>query len=397
MISVLDIRSTREAERLMRQIKVDEYGIRIMAPKAVTRVVRIDGVPNFAANILKQEMLSLGGDVAVARDALTGRGKKSSCVLIGNLSQLARLNEKLLIQPFGLADISRRLQKVLDGYAADGLVIEAAGCLIRTAGRTLIMGIINNTPDSFSGDGLLTRTFAEAVAKAREMVAEGADMIDVGGESSRPQAKPVPLKEEIRRTIPLIKALKRAIKVPISIDTCKPEVARQALDNGAAIVNDITALRDKRMRKVVMRYRAAAVLMHMKGTPRTMQQAPVYEDVVLEVKEFLHNALLRAEEDGIKRSSLFIDPGIGFGKTVEHNLQILRRLREFRSLGRPILVGTSRKSFIGRIARAEVSERVFGTAASCVLAAENGAHIVRVHDVRQVRQALDIADSIRKA
>ncbi|MDD5255812.1 MAG: dihydropteroate synthase [Candidatus Omnitrophica bacterium] len=258
------------------------------------------------------------------------------------------------------------------------------------------MAVVNVTPDSFSSDGLASCSVQEAVSRVEGLVADGADIIDIGGESSRPQARAVPLKEELRRTIPLIKALRRAVKAPISIDTHKPEVARQALDNGAAIVNDITALRDIKMRKVVARYRAAAVLMHMKGTPRTMQRNPVYEDVVGQIKEFLQEAVSRALDAGIKKERLIVDPGIGFGKTLEHNLEILRRLKEFKSLAQPILVGTSRKAFIGAINRTSPQERVFGTLASCILAAENGAQIVRVHDVKAMRQALDVADSIKR-
>lgn len=397
MLTLLEGRLPRELERMMRDIGVDPYGIKIMLPKAVSFTVRIDSLSSIAANILKQEMLSLGGDAAIARDALTGKAKTTGCLLMGTRAQLERLCAKLLRQPFGLGCLSRQLSGLLARCRNDTFVIRAAGARIDASGRTLVMGIINCTPDSFSQDGLYPKFGIEyVVERARDMVEQGADILDIGGESTRPGARSVSLKEELLRTIPLIKALARKIRVPLSIDTRKPEVARQALDNGAAIVNDITGLRDERMRRVVARYKAGAVIMHMKGTPRTMQRAPVYKDVVLEIKWFLEKALEKALEAGIRREGLIVDPGIGFGKTCEHNLEILRRLGEFRGLGQPILVGPSRKSFIGKILEAGPGERLFGTVSSCVLAAAHGARIVRVHDVAEVKQALKVFDSIER-
>jgi dihydropteroate synthase len=219
----------------------------------------------------------------------------------------------------------------------------------------------------------------------------------VGGESSRPGAKAVPVKEELARTIPIIKALARKIKKPISIDTCKPEVAKQALDNGAVMVNDITALRNPRLAKVAAQHKAAVVIMHMQGRPRNMQNNPQYTSLISEIREYLDNAMIRAQEFGIELEKIIVDPGIGFGKLLEHNLEILKRLPEFKVLGRPIMVGTSRKSFIGRILKLQPQERVFGTVSACVLAVQNGAKIVRVHDVGAVKQALTVLDAINHA
>jgi dihydropteroate synthase len=256
------------------------------------------------------------------------------------------------------------------------------------------MGVVNATPDSFSGDGITS--VSEAVDLAQRFVKDGADIIDVGGESSRPGAKPVPLKEELIRTIPVIKALTKRILTPVSIDTCKPEVARQALDNGAAMINDISGLREARMAKIAAKYKAAVVLMHMKGNPRTMQNSPSYASLMDEILRYLQEAIDRALEAGIDRNKIVVDPGIGFGKTVRDNLNILNNLNELKILGRPILIGTSRKSFIGKILNAGPGERIFGTVASCVLAARNGAHIVRTHDVREVSQALKILDAANR-
>jgi dihydropteroate synthase len=226
------------------------------------------------------------------------------------------------------------------------------------------------------------------------LVHEGADILDIGGESSRPGAKPVPLREELARTIPVIKRLAKQTKIPISIDTCKPAVAQQALDNGAQIVNDITGLRDPVMRKTVARARCGAVIMHMKGSPRTMQKKPEYECVIKEILGFLDRSIAAAQDDGIRPRSIIVDPGIGFGKTVEQNLEILKNLREFKVLGRPILVGASRKSFIGKILGTQPEERANGSIAAAVLALANGARIIRVHDVKATAQAIRVSEKI---
>jgi dihydropteroate synthase len=256
------------------------------------------------------------------------------------------------------------------------------------------MGIVNITPDSFSQDGLYPSSLERIIDIAEEMVCDGADIIDVGGESTRPGAKPVSLKKELSRITPVIKALARKIKKPISIDTYKPEVAKRALDNGAVIVNDITGLRDHNMAKLIAKYKAGVVIMHMKGSPRTMQDNPRYVSLIDEIIEYLGCAIKKAEGAGIDREKVIIDPGIGFGKTTEHNLEILKHLAELRVLGRPILVGASRKAFIGKILNVGIQGRAFGTAAACALSAKLGAQLVRVHDVKEVRQALKIYESI---
>jgi dihydropteroate synthase len=274
------------------------------------------------------------------------------------------------------------------------------------------MGVVNLTPDSFSADGLYRQGPSgdsplwgqspvrngtipkEVISYVEKMVGDGTDIIDIGGESSRPGAKRVPVKEELARTIPVIKMLAKRIKVPISIDTYKPEVAQQALDNGAVIVNDITGLRNPKMLKIFSKHKAGVVIMHMKGNPRTMQENPAYESLIDEILRYLDKAMEGAICAGIKREKIIIDPGIGFGKAPEHNLEILKRLREFKILGRPILVGPSRKSFIGKILNVGPKERIFGTVSACILAVKNGANLVRVHDVREVKQALKVMEEI---
>jgi len=408
MIHILETVDQRQVRRIMRDIRVDPYGIAIMAPKAISHLLRINSLSNVAANILKQEMLALGGDAAIARGALTGQSKKTDCLVMGNISQFNRLKEKLNRQPFGLDKLSRDLFCALDNYQKDSFVLKLGGYNLRLGARTHIMGIVNLTPDSFSGDGLyashaallrgrpLTRAGTPHVIEFVEnIVSDGADIIDVGGESSRPGAKPVSLKEELSRVIPVIKILAKKIKAPISIDTYKPQVARIALDNGAVMVNDITGLRDIGMARLVAKKKCAVVIMHMKGKPRTMQNNPVYASLIEEIIRYLDNALQRAVNAGVGRDKIIIDPGIGFGKTLQHNLEILRKLKEFKVLGRPILVGVSRKSFIGRILDAGPQDRIFGSISACLCAAENGASILRAHDVKEVKQAIEILDRVK--
>ncbi len=261
--------------------------------------------------------------------------------------------------------------------------------------RTLIMGVINMTPDSFAGDGLGGDAEA-ALAQARRFAAEGADVIDVGGESTRPAGDRVPVEEQISRTVPAIRRIAAEIDVPISIDTTRAAVAEAALDAGAAIINDISALRDDpEIARLAAERRVPVVLMHMKGTPATMQRDPEYRDVMGEIGQFLARRIDAAVDAGIDREFLIVDPGIGFGKTVEHNCEILRRLGELRALGRPILVGTSRKSMIRLTLESEdLNELLPGTAATIAIAIHNGADIVRVHDVAHMRSVIRMTDAI---
>jgi len=261
--------------------------------------------------------------------------------------------------------------------------------------RTCLMGILNVTPDSFSDGGDHSDT-ASAVEHAMRMAEEGADIIDIGGESTRPGAARVDLDVEMKRVVPVIRVLSKKIKVPISVDTSKSEVARAAIAEGAVIVNDITALRgDAGMAGVIAAGGASVILMHMKGEPGTMQDDPVYGDVMKEISAYLVESIYRAEMAGIDPDSIAIDPGIGFGKLTGHNLEILRRLAELKVLGKPILVGTSRKSFIGELTGREPEKRAFGTAASVAVAIMNGADMIRVHDVGEMRDVAQVIDAIK--
>jgi dihydropteroate synthase len=254
----------------------------------------------------------------------------------------------------------------------------------------LIMGILNVTPDSFSDGGEFFDT-EKAISHGIEMASHGAAIIDTGGESTRPGSQPVSTKEQIGRVTPVIKSLREKINIPISIDTFNIEVAKAALDAGAAMINDITALSDQRMAELAAEYEVPIVLMHMQGTPATMQKEPVYKDVVQEVLEFLLVRAKIAEQAGIPKERIFIDPGIGFGKTFEHNLELLRNLDKFVESGYRVLVGTSRKNFIGKITGKTIpSERIFGTAATVAHCAASGVSIVRVHDIPQMADVVKI-------
>jgi len=258
------------------------------------------------------------------------------------------------------------------------------------------MGIVNVTPDSFSDGGRYLETHA-AVDHCLRLADDGADILDVGGESTRPGAPEVPAAEERRRVVPVIEAVAARLDVPVSVDTSKAEVARAAIEAGAAMINDITAGHDPGMLELAAERGVPVVLMHMQGSPRTMQHDPRYEDVVAEIAGFLGARLEAAVAAGVPAERVILDPGIGFGKSVEHNFEIIGRLPELAALGRPLLLGPSRKSFIGKTLAIEAGERFIGTAAAVAACVLGGSHIVRVHDVAAMRQVCDILDAVRAA
>jgi len=261
--------------------------------------------------------------------------------------------------------------------------------------RTRIIGIVNVTDDSFSGDGL-SGDLDAAVAQGDTMFGSGADIVDVGGESTRPGAETVPARMEIERTVPVVEKLAGAHPGRVSIDTYKPMVAKSAFSAGATIVNDVSGLRDPKMIEVVAEFGASVIIMHMKGEPKTMQNDPKYDDVVVEVTEFLKDRIDAAESNGIERDRIMVDPGIGFGKTLDHNIEILARLGEFKGLGKPIVIGASRKSFIGKITGLPPDKRLEGSLAAAIIASSKGADFIRTHDVEETSRALKVADSIHR-
>ena len=268
--------------------------------------------------------------------------------------------------------------------------------------KTILMGILNVTPDSFS-DGGRFLSVDKAVEHALEMEREGANIIDIGGESTRPGAEPITIQQEIDRVLPVVEELVKKLSIPVSVDTYKSEIASRVLDAGANMINDITALQgDKKMVNIISRYNVPVVLMHMKGNPRDMQKNPVYDDIIREITKFLKERAEYALFNDVKKENIIIDPGLGFGKRtgrgVEDNCEILRRLNEFKKLGCPLMVGASRKTFIGNVCGENqpliVSERLGGSLAAAVIAVLNGADILRVHDVKETKRVVDLVNCI---
>lgn len=401
-VRILTSLQSADIEQQMASVGAEWPGIARMVPKAERLIVKLHSVRTPAALILKEEMLSKGGDAAIHRDCITHKIERTDVLLLGSRRTFDRVLDALRAQPFSLPRLADEVARALDAYARDvprtpneqDLPRPLRKFFSTMRKRTLIMGILNVTPDSFS-DGGLYHDMDAAVAHALRMVDDGADVLDIGGESSRPGAEPVSVEEELARVIPVIDALAARVEIPISIDTYKPEVARAALDSGASIVNDITGLADPDMRSLAADRQVPSVVMHMKGTPRTMQENPQYDDVVSEVLAFFRERVGQIVEDGLPEEYLIVDPGIGFGKTADHNLEIIRNLPDFRVLGLPVLIGTSRKAFVGKaLGGVPPSERVFGTAATVALSIANGANIVRVHDVREMRQVAQMADAV---
>jgi dihydropteroate synthase len=351
-------------------------------------------------NIIRSSDSGAGSDPApfLFSSEHTAGKNPAERVLTGDPGRLRRLCSLLAADHRIPSSLSQKIYSLLDNYLRSDYKIDCRGKVLDLGSRTHVMGILNVTPDSFS-DGGQYADAERALAHARDMAAAGADIIDIGGESTRPGAAPLAEEDELRRIIPLIERLSSELTVPISVDTYKSSVAKRAIEAGAAIVNDISGLRFSHdMANVVADSGAAVVIMHIKGTPRDMQRDPVYDDVVGEVMAYLEEGIAIAVKAGVDREKILIDPGIGFGKTLEHNLIILNRLEEFRALGRPILLGTSRKKFIGAILGIPVPEhRGDGTAATVALGIERGAQVVRVHDVARIAQVAKMTDAILKS
>jgi len=391
---VLALETREEIAQEMRRVGVHPAGIDLMAGKARLRVVKLRRLPIKAAHILKQEMLGDGGDAALSWRVFDFEHQATDVLVMGTEAQLALTCEKLRAEPFGLPRVADEIERALRAFDAAPRGELRSRPALRLGEKTLVMGIINVTPDSFSGDGLAADG-AAAVDLGAAMVEQGADLLDVGGESTRPGAEPVSLEEECARVLPVIESLAKRAPAPISVDTMKAEVARRALQAGASIVNDISGLRgDPEIAAVAAAAGAPLVVMHMKGTPRDMQRDPRYENLMDEIADYLAEGVETAVRAGVPRQQVIVDPGIGFGKTMEHNFEILRRLRELRSLGQPLLIGTSRKSFIGKALDLPPDQRVEGTAATVALAIAHGADLIRVHDVREMSRVARICDAI---
>jgi len=393
MLRNLNINDIDHLKKELEDIDVDPRGIDIMLPKGEFHLFKTDKLNSSAAVLLKEKMLDLNAECAIAQDAVMNSGNKYPTILMGTRDQFELLVKKLNTEGYPeLLEITKGLRDYFASRDQGCLVIRDKK--IDLNHRTLIMGILNLTPDSFSDGGQFSSK-EEAVEFALKMEEDGADIIDIGGESTRPGAEPVSLEEELDRVIPVIKDIRKKSDVFISIDTYKSEVARAALSNGADIVNDISGLRfDSKMPKVVAKNNAALVLMHLKGTPQNMQDNPEYTNIYDEILNYLETSIEKAKKAGVPKNKIILDPGIGFGKHWEDNYLILKHLKEFKSTGYPLMIGPSRKSFIGNLLDLPVNQRLEGTLATVTAGIIKGADLVRVHDVREVTRAVKISDKI---
>ncbi|MGD0279192.1 MAG: dihydropteroate synthase [Smithella sp.] len=391
----IKIENPEEAAAIFRKIGVDPYGIEAMARKTMNINILLEKQPCKIANIIKQEMLSIGGDAAVARGSVSCSIPASDILMMGTIKQILTLAAKIEKQPFGLNFIAREIFEILKNTVQNEYVLKTCRRKITLGRKTMVMGILNVTPDSFSDSGLFYSP-QKAIEHGLRMADEGADIIDIGGESTRPGSRSVPVNIELKRVLPVIEGLAKKIKIPISVDTKKAQVARLAVDSGAEIINDISALNgDRNMAETIRETHAAAILMHMRGKPKNMQKGSlVYDNLMGEITDYLKQSSEKALKAGIEKECLVIDPGIGFGKTPEDNYKIIKNLSGLKALGMPVLIGTSRKSFIGKITGGKPDERTEGTAATVAAAIMNGCHIIRVHDVAAMKKVAAVTDAI---
>ena len=396
LIRCLQITNTREAIHHMEKVGVDVTGLRLMQGKTLHFNLKVEGIDPRTANLLKQEMLSLGGDVAVDGRGFDCSTPLTNTIVMGTQKQIEKLILKLDQYP-SLKPLGKTLKETLTHLSKRHYVIHCRHQAYTLGKQTLLMGILNVTPDSFS-DGGLYFDKEKAISQGLRMAEEGADFIDVGGESTRPGSKPVGAEEELRRVIPVIEVLAKTVKVPISVDTFKAAVAQKAIEAGAEIINDISGLHfDPSLAQVAAKEGVPLILMHIRGTPETMQKDIHYDSLFSEILQYLSESVQRAESAGVDPNQIIVDPGIGFGKNLEHNLLIIKNLSELRILGKPILLGTSRKAFIGKILNADVDQRLEGTLSSIAAAVLHGAHIICSHDVLRAKRAIAVADAIKLA
>ena len=387
----LKIENLEDAKKIIINSNCDECVYDKFSKKIISEPFIVENIDNRAANILKQEAISCGADVSVSKEVSLFKKGKSTVVICANKNQIEKISLKIKEQPFGLKDLSK---KIIEINSTQLKQMVCSTKKISLKNKPLVMGIINLSPDSFFKNGIEDETLACEVAQ--EMQNYGADIIDVGAESTRPGSKPVAVKEEVNKIKTFLKIFRKKSSIPVSIDTYKSEVAEVALGEGADIINDIYALRySKNMAKVISKNKAAVVLMHMRKTPLTMQKDIKYNNVISEIFNFLDKQIEFSLENGIKKDSIIVDPGIGFGKTVENNSLIIKRLFEFKSLNVPLLVGLSNKSFLAKIIDdVDLDERLIATIVADMISVLNGADILRVHNVKETKKSLKIIKAL---
>ncbi|MBN1232368.1 MAG: dihydropteroate synthase [Candidatus Coatesbacteria bacterium] len=378
-------------------IGVDRYGIERMILKSSVIPFKIGPLKSQACIILKQALLAYGGEAAISSLAITETLNNLFVITLATEKQYQMAISSIRDQQFSLQKVAHIIEKALHDLKKSVWDLKLRdGRILEIGRKPVIMGILNLTPDSFSNDGRLN-DFDAAISQALKMEEDGADIIDIGGESTRPNATPITAEEEWRRVEPVLVDLRKKTSLPISIDTYKIEVAEKAFANGADILNDITGLRNPALRKFMADNGLPFIVMHMRGMPQSMQSMTDYDNLLLDMHIFFEKRLEEIISSGISINQIIIDPGIGFSKTTEQNLTIIKGLNVFKSFGLPILVGSSRKSFIGKITDADVDNRLAGSITSSVMAYMNGASILRVHDVKETNQALKVAFEIVNA
>ncbi|HZK44273.1 MAG TPA: dihydropteroate synthase [Syntrophomonadaceae bacterium] len=384
------IRDRVEARQFIKSIGTDKKAPAYMEPKAVYRTIKLKNISCQAANLIKQEMLSKGGEAAVSKETIFAQGH-TDALLMGTIKHYRLLIKKLKLQPFGLKKIAEDIQEILDNLEPKTTdLLLADGSTLNIGDKTLIMGILNVTPDSFS-DGGQFNSIDQAVKKAIEMVAAGADIIDVGGASSRPDTKIADEDTELERVLPVVKEL-AAQGVIISVDTFRASVAKACLEVGGHLINDIGRLMlDETLLPVLVEQNAPVILMHNR---LQFRRGEPYEDLISDIVSELQESINLALEAGVGKNQIIIDPGLGFGKTLAENRLIIKRLWEFKSLGFPILLGASRKSFIGQTLNVEIDERKEGSLAVATMGIMNGADILRVHDVEATKRVVMMTDAV---
>lgn len=386
-LRMINFKAIEQVEKHLFEMGVDIHGVKIMAPKALFQCIQLNEVPIKIAHILKQEMLSIGGEAAVARGVVDSSVALTSVLLMGTHRDYNKLIKKLKMQPFKLPELGRQIGKLIQNTQIQLKPLKMGQYTLPLGERTIVMGILNLTPDSFSDGG---KFFDEgrAVDHALKMVEEGADIIDVGAESTRPGHIPVEAEEELQRLIPVLERLLKEVHVPISVDTYKAATAQKVLDMGVHIINDVWGLqRDSQLAHAVSSYGVPIIVMHN-------QNGTEYDNFMGDVIAFLRKSIQIAEAADIASDKIIIDPGIGFGKTLEHNLEIMDRLDELKTLGKTILLGTSKKSMIGNILDLPVEERIEGTAATVALGIARGASIIRIHDVKEMVRVCKMMDAM---
>ncbi len=390
---LIDLKNRYDIEQHLLEIGTDRKEIEQLIDSFLYYTVRLENVDNRSAKLIHSYLVKLGGSAAIHREAGKKTKGTTDVIMTGSRKTLLELSSWLRGEQFNLESIAAELDKCL-GLREQ--TISWGNRVLDFNQKTYVMGVLNCTPDSFY-PGSRFKTASSALETAKSMIAAGADILDIGGESSRPGSAPVELGEEIRRVIPVIEEIRRESDVLISVDTLKMEVANKALDAGADIINDISGLKNNLpMAELIASHKVPVILMHMRGNPKTMQENPHYENAVSEILMELQSLISSAISAGIPKDLIIIDPGIGFGKRVKDNMRIINELRSFKSLNFPLLIGLSRKSFIGAVLDQTVENRLTGTITANTLAVINGANIIRVHDVESAVEMVKIIDSVRQ-